>query len=53
MKRQLQFLIYRSAGEDISVDAVIRDESIWLTQKAMSELFEVQTPVVLRPRPRP
>ncbi len=53
MKRQLQFLIYRSAGEDISVDAVIRDESIWLTQKAMSELFEVQTPAVLRPRPRP
>ena len=46
MKRQLQFLIYRSAGEDISVDAVIRDESIWLTQKAMSELFEVQTPAV-------
>ena len=46
MKRQLQFLIYRSAGEDISVDAVIRDESIWLTQKAMSELFEVQTPAI-------
>ena len=46
MKRQLQFLIYRSAWEDISVDAVIRDESIWLTQKAMSELFEVQTPAV-------
>jgi len=46
MKRQLQFLIYRSAGEDISVNAVIRDESIWLTQKAMSELFEVQTPAI-------
>ena len=36
-----QFLIYRSAEEDVSVQAVIRDETIWLTQKAMAELFGV------------
>lgn len=40
------FLIYKTAEEDITVNAVIRDETIWLTQKAMSELFGVQTPAI-------
>lgn len=40
------FLIYKTAKEDITVNAVIRDETIWLTQKAMSELFGVQTPAI-------
>ena len=46
MKPDFQFLIYRSAGEEVSVGAVVKDESIWLTQKAMAELFEVQTPAI-------
>lgn len=41
MSDNFQFLIYRSAEEDVSVQAVIRDETIWLTQKAMAELFGV------------
>lgn len=40
MNNEFQFLIYRSAEEDVSVNAVIKDETIWLTQKAMAELFE-------------
>lgn len=36
MKNNVQFLIYRSAEEDISVDAFIKDDTIWLTQKAMA-----------------
>lgn len=32
--------MYRTADEDISVNALIRDETIWLTQKAMAELFD-------------
>ncbi len=39
MSREFQFLVYRSAEEEASVDAVIKDETIWLTQKSMSELF--------------
>ena len=46
MKQEFQFLIYRSAEEDVSVGAVVKDETIWLTQKAMAELFEVQTPAI-------
>lgn len=46
MKQEFQFLIYRSAAEDISVGAVVKGETIWLTQKAMAELFQVQTPAI-------
>ena len=46
MSENFKFLIYRSAEEDVSVNAVIKDESIWLTQKGMAELFDVQTPAI-------
>lgn len=39
MKDEFQFLLYKTADENISVDAVIKDETIWLTQKSMAELF--------------
>ena len=42
MENNFQFLIYRSAEEDVSVNAIVKDESIWLTQKGMAELFGVQ-----------
>ena len=38
---QFKFLIYRAADEDISVNAFIQNDTIWLTQKAMGELFGV------------
>ena len=46
MEKEFEFLIYHSLEEDISVNAVIKDESIWLTQKAMAELFGVQPPAI-------
>ena len=46
MNREFQFLVYRSANEDVSVSAIIKDETIWLTQKGMAELFGVQTPSI-------
>lgn len=46
MKSEFAFLIYRSALEDVTVDAVIKDETIWLTQRAMAGLFGVQTPAI-------
>ena len=39
MENSFQFLIYRSAEEDVSVDAFIKDDTVWLTQKGMAELF--------------
>ena len=46
MNGELRFLMYRSAEEDVSVNAVVRDETVWLTQKAMAELFGVQPPAI-------
>lgn len=39
MENNFNFLIYRSANEDLSVNALVKNETIWLTQKAMAELF--------------
>ena len=39
MENSFQFLIYRSAEEDVSVNAIVKEESVWLTQKGMAELF--------------
>ena len=46
MENNFQFLIYRSAEEDVSINAVVKDESIWLTQQGMAELFGVQKPAI-------
>jgi len=43
MNKDMQFLIYSTPEENVSVNAVIQDETIWLTQKAMAELFGCST----------
>jgi hypothetical protein len=48
MNKELQFLIYNTPQEDIKVDVVVRDETIWLTQKAMATLFDVQVPAITK-----
>ena len=46
MQKDLQFLLYTTPSEDIKINAVIKDETLWLTQKAMAELFGVQAPAI-------
>jgi len=46
MDKELNFLIYNTPEENISIKAVVRDETIWLTQKAMAELFDVEVPAI-------
>ena len=43
MENDFRFLIYKSEEEDVSVDAVVMNESIWLSQKGMAELFACST----------
>ena len=43
MENNFQFLIYRSAEEDVTVDAFIKDDTVWLTQKGMAKLFDCTT----------
>jgi hypothetical protein len=40
--KESEFLLYSSDNGDIKVDALLKDETIWLTQKKMSELFDVE-----------
>lgn len=46
MEKDFRFLMYHSDDGDISVNAVVKDETIWLTQKGMAELFDVEVPAV-------
>ena len=46
MNKEFQFLIYNVPTEDVTVNAIIKDETIWLTQKAMAELFAVEVPAI-------
>ena len=40
MANDFRFLMYNSPEENVSINAVVKDETIWLSQKAMAELFE-------------
>lgn len=42
--KDFQLLIYSTPTEDIKVDVILKEESIWATQKAMAALFGVQVP---------
>ena len=39
--KQMEMVLYHSDEGDVSVDAYIADESIWVSQKGMSEIFGV------------
>lgn len=42
--KQMEMVLYHSDEGDVSVNAYIKDESLWITQKAMAELFGVNVP---------
>jgi len=46
MEKDFRFLIYKSEEEEVSINAVVKDESVWLTQKGMAELFAVEVPAI-------
>ena len=46
MNDELKFLIYNTPNEDVSINAAVKDETIWLTQKMMAQLFDVEVPAI-------
>ncbi len=46
MNKQFEFLVYRSPEDAVAVNAMVRDDTVWLTQKAMAELFDVEVPAI-------
>ena len=41
-----EIIIYKSSDGSINLDTRLENESIWLTQKGMAELFGVKTPAI-------
>lgn len=48
MTSEIQFLLYSLPDEEGKVQVVIKDETIWCTQKAMAELFGIQRPAITK-----
>ena len=44
MGNEIQFILYQLPDEEGKIQVVIKDETIWATQKAMAALFDVGVP---------
>lgn len=38
--KEARFLMYRAAEDEVTVNALLKDDTIWLNQKGMAELFD-------------
>ncbi len=46
MEKEMKFLMYTSDDGDVNVDVIVKDETLWVTQKSMAELFGVNIPAI-------
>ena len=37
---EINFIIYQTPQGNVNIEAVVKDETLWLTQKAMAQLFD-------------
>lgn len=43
-----QFLLYKTDKDDVKVDVLLQNETIWLPQNKIAELFDVQRPAITK-----
>ncbi len=48
MEAVTPFLLYTNANKQVKVDVLLKDETIWLNQKQIAELFSVQVPAIAK-----
>lgn len=48
MEKEIKFLMYSSNDGDVNVDVIVKDETLWVTQKSMAELFDVDKSTISR-----
>ena len=41
-----EFLLYKSGNGDVKIDVLLQDETIWLPQKKIAQLFDVNVPAI-------
>ena len=46
--KESNILLYETEDGKINVDVILKDETIWLTQKSMAKLFDVQRPAITK-----
>ena len=46
MNNEIQFILYQMPNDEGKVQVVIKDETIWATQKALAQLFDVGVPAI-------
>lgn len=46
--KESKFLIYETTEGKVDIDVILKDETIWLTQKSMAELFDVEQPAIAK-----
>jgi hypothetical protein len=46
MAKEIQFILYNLPDNSGTVQAYVENETLWLTQKAMSQLFDVSIPAI-------
>ncbi|RDU63601.1 cell filamentation protein Fic [Helicobacter didelphidarum] len=44
--KEIQTILYHIKQTDLEINVILKDENIWATQKAMSELFGVNIPAI-------
>ena len=48
MLKESKILLYQTPSGQIKVDVLFQDETFWMTQKKMAELFGVQRPAITK-----
>lgn len=46
MTKETQFILYQLPDEEGIIQVIIKDETMWATQKAMAQLFDVGVPAI-------
>lgn len=46
MEKQVPVVIYNTPEGDAKVEAIVKEDTMWLTQKAMAQLFGVDRSVI-------
>ena len=46
--KQMEMVLYRTEDDNVTVSALIKDETIWLTQKAMAEYLGISDSTYFR-----
>ena len=46
MIQEHEIVLYQVEDTNICVNVVFKDETFWMTQKAMAELFDVNVPAI-------